>query len=143
MLVPHLLKIYFGLGWPSSVLEIVSSRRLKTVHNGSLRFITVYYSLLRFLMVYYGFLRFITVYYGLILYICIPWVWIQKIYKPPPHLYICIPWVWIQKMSKIKQWILSLVSLLKYLLKIHLRHSAVLHLEKYKLSHIVWNHSIL
>ena len=24
MLVPHLLKIYFGLGWPSSVLEIVS-----------------------------------------------------------------------------------------------------------------------
>ena len=30
MLVPHLLKIYFGLGWPSSVLEIVSSQRLKT-----------------------------------------------------------------------------------------------------------------
>ena len=29
MLVPHLLKIYFGLGWPSSVLEIVSSQRLK------------------------------------------------------------------------------------------------------------------
>ena len=27
MLVPHLLKIYFGLGWPSSVLEIVSSQR--------------------------------------------------------------------------------------------------------------------
>ena len=26
MLVPHLLKIYFGLGWPSSVLEIVSSQ---------------------------------------------------------------------------------------------------------------------
>ena len=24
MLVPHLLKIYFGLGWPSSVLEIAS-----------------------------------------------------------------------------------------------------------------------
>ena len=22
MLVPHFLKIYFGLGWPSSVLEI-------------------------------------------------------------------------------------------------------------------------
>jgi len=31
MLVPHLLKIYFGLGWPSSVLEIVSSQRLKTI----------------------------------------------------------------------------------------------------------------
>ena len=30
MLVPHLLKICFGLGWPSSVLEIVSSQRLKT-----------------------------------------------------------------------------------------------------------------
>ena len=30
MLVPHLLKIYFGLGWPTSVLEIVSSQRLKT-----------------------------------------------------------------------------------------------------------------
>ena len=30
MLVPHLLKIYLGLGWPSSVLEIVSSQRLKT-----------------------------------------------------------------------------------------------------------------
>ena len=30
MLVPHLLKIYFGLGLPSSVLEIVSSQRLKT-----------------------------------------------------------------------------------------------------------------
>jgi len=29
MVVPHLLKIYFGLGWPSSVLEIVSSQRLK------------------------------------------------------------------------------------------------------------------
>ena len=29
MLVPHLLKIYFGLGWPSSVLAIVSSQRLK------------------------------------------------------------------------------------------------------------------
>ena len=29
MLVPHLLKIYFGLGLPSSVLEIVSSQRLK------------------------------------------------------------------------------------------------------------------
>ena len=33
MLVPHLLKIYFGLGWPSSVLEIVSSQRLKTNSN--------------------------------------------------------------------------------------------------------------
>ena len=33
MLVPHLLKIYFGLGWPSSVLEIVSSQRLKTIFN--------------------------------------------------------------------------------------------------------------
>ena len=31
MLVPHLLKIYFGLGWPLSVLEIVSSQRLKTM----------------------------------------------------------------------------------------------------------------
>ena len=30
MLVPHLLKMYFGLGWPSLVLEIVSSQRLKT-----------------------------------------------------------------------------------------------------------------
>ena len=30
MLVPHLLKIYFGLGLPSSVFEIVSSQRLKT-----------------------------------------------------------------------------------------------------------------
>ena len=30
MLVPHLLKIYLGLRWPSSVLEIVSSQRLKT-----------------------------------------------------------------------------------------------------------------
>ena len=30
VLVPHLMKIYFGLGWPSSVLEIVSSQRLKT-----------------------------------------------------------------------------------------------------------------
>ena len=30
MLVPHLLKIYFGLGWPSSALEIVSSQRLIT-----------------------------------------------------------------------------------------------------------------
>ena len=28
MLVPHLLKIYFGLGWPSSVLEIVSVRKI-------------------------------------------------------------------------------------------------------------------
>ena len=28
-----LLKIYFGLGWPSSVLEIVSSQRLKTNSN--------------------------------------------------------------------------------------------------------------
>ena len=30
MLVPHLLKIYFGLGW---LLEIVSSQRLKTKLN--------------------------------------------------------------------------------------------------------------
>jgi len=31
MLVPHLLKIYFGLGWPSSVLEIVSVTILEIV----------------------------------------------------------------------------------------------------------------
>jgi len=30
MLVPHLLKIYFGLGWPSSVLKIVSVTNIKT-----------------------------------------------------------------------------------------------------------------
>ena len=35
MLVPHLLKIYFGLGWPLSVLEIVSLQRLKTNCNVS------------------------------------------------------------------------------------------------------------
>ena len=29
MLVPHFLKIYFGLGWPSSVLEIVSVTKIK------------------------------------------------------------------------------------------------------------------
>ena len=36
MLVPHLLKIYFGLGSPSSVLEIVSSQRsaFKIVFHG-------------------------------------------------------------------------------------------------------------
>ena len=28
VLVPHLLKIYFGLGWPSSVLEIVSVTKI-------------------------------------------------------------------------------------------------------------------
>ena len=38
MLVPHLLKIYFGLGWPSSVLEIVSSQRLKTSLCQKLKF---------------------------------------------------------------------------------------------------------
>ena len=27
--VPHLLKIYFGLGWTSSVLEIVSVMKIK------------------------------------------------------------------------------------------------------------------
>ena len=32
MLVPHLLKIYFGLGWPSSVLEIVSVTKVKNKH---------------------------------------------------------------------------------------------------------------
>ena len=29
MLVPHLLKIDFGLGWPLSVLVIVSARKIK------------------------------------------------------------------------------------------------------------------
>jgi len=29
MLVPHLLKIYFGLGWHLSVLEIVSVTKIK------------------------------------------------------------------------------------------------------------------
>ena len=29
MLVPHLMKIYFGLGWPSSVLEVVSVTKIK------------------------------------------------------------------------------------------------------------------
>ncbi len=29
MLVPHLLKIYFDLGWSSSVLEIVSVTKIK------------------------------------------------------------------------------------------------------------------
>ena len=33
MLVPHLLKIYFGLGWPASVLHIVSSQRLKYIRG--------------------------------------------------------------------------------------------------------------
>ena len=33
MLVPHLFKIYFGLGWPSSVLEIVSVTKIKMKHN--------------------------------------------------------------------------------------------------------------
>ena len=35
MFVPHLLKIYFGLGWPSSVLEIVSVTKIKTLYNGN------------------------------------------------------------------------------------------------------------
>ena len=33
MLVPHLLKIYSGLGWPSSVLEIVSVTKIKNKHK--------------------------------------------------------------------------------------------------------------
>ena len=33
MLVPYLLKIYFGLGWPSSVLEIVSVTKDKNKHD--------------------------------------------------------------------------------------------------------------
>ena len=37
MLGPHLLKIYFGLGWPSSVLEIVSSQRLNWIQGGGNR----------------------------------------------------------------------------------------------------------
>ena len=31
MLVPHLLKMYFGLGWPSSVLKIVSVTKVKNI----------------------------------------------------------------------------------------------------------------
>ena len=33
MLVPHLLKIYSGLGWPLSVLEIVSVTKIKNKHK--------------------------------------------------------------------------------------------------------------
>ena len=33
MLLPHLLKIYFVLGWPSSVLGIVSVRKIKNKLN--------------------------------------------------------------------------------------------------------------
>ena len=35
MLVPHLLKIYFGLGWPTPVLEIVSVTKIKKKHLGA------------------------------------------------------------------------------------------------------------